>query len=57
MYIPVSLLLYLYCNNFLAPVVCWHRLVDAKLQLTELYWLVAYPIMLLYACFVIITIF
>lgn len=33
------------------------RLIDAKLSLTELYWLVAYPIMLLYACFVIITIF
>lgn len=33
------------------------RLIDAKLQLTELYWLVAYPIMLLYSCFVLITIF
>jgi hypothetical protein len=33
------------------------RLIDAKLSLTELYWLVAYPIMLLYACFVIITVF
>jgi hypothetical protein len=34
-----------------------NRLIDAKLSLTELYWLVAYPIMLLYACFVIITVF
>lgn len=33
------------------------RLINAKLHLTELYWLVAYPIMLLYSCFVIITIF
>mmetsp|Transcript_23821 Transcript_23821/g.39770 ORF Transcript_23821/g.39770 Transcript_23821/m.39770 type:complete len:270 (-) Transcript_23821:226-1035(-) len=34
------------------------RLIDAKLALgPELYYLVAYPIMLLYACFVIITIF
>jgi hypothetical protein len=33
------------------------RLIDAKLNLTEQYWLVAYPVMLLYSCFVIITIF
>lgn len=33
------------------------RLIDAKLHLTELYWLVAYPIMLLYSCFVLITVF
>jgi hypothetical protein len=33
------------------------RLIDAKLHLTEQYWLVAYPVMLLYSCFVLITIF
>lgn len=33
------------------------RLIDAKLQLTEQYWLVLYPVMLLYSCFVLITIF
>ena len=33
------------------------RLFDAKLQLTETYWLVVYPIALLYSCFVLITIF
>eukprot|EP01039_Chlorochromonas_danica_P011743 gene11743-13193_t len=33
------------------------RLFDAKLNLTEQYWLLAYPIMLLYSCFVLITIF
>jgi len=33
------------------------RLIDAKLQLQDLYWLTAYPIMLLYSCFVIITVF
>jgi len=33
------------------------RLIDAKLQLQDLYWLIAYPIMLLYSCFVIITVF
>lgn len=33
------------------------RLIDAKLHLTEQYWLVAYPVMLLYACFVLISIF
>lgn len=33
------------------------RIFDAKLHLAEQYWLVAYPTMLLYSCFVIITIF
>lgn len=33
------------------------RLLDAKLHLTEQFWLVAYPVMLLYSCFVLITIF
>mmetsp|Transcript_4962 Transcript_4962/g.7582 ORF Transcript_4962/g.7582 Transcript_4962/m.7582 type:complete len:249 (-) Transcript_4962:84-830(-) len=33
------------------------RIFDSKLQLTEQYWLVAYPIMLLYSCFVLITVF
>ena len=33
------------------------RLFDAKLQLSEQYWLVVYPIVLLYSCFVLITIF
>ena len=33
------------------------RLFDAKLGLTEQYWLVAYPVVLLYSCFVLITIF
>lgn len=33
------------------------RIFDAKLHLTEQYWLVAYPAMLLYSCFVLITIF
>lgn len=33
------------------------RIFDAKLHLTEQYWLLAYPTMLLYSCFVIITIF
>lgn len=33
------------------------RIFDAKLRLTDQYWLVAYPTMLLYSCFVIITIF
>jgi len=35
------------------------RLFDAKLnlQITEQYWLVVYPIMLLYSCFVLITVF
>ena len=33
------------------------RLFDAKLKLTELYWLVAYPTMLFYSCFVLITVF
>ena len=33
------------------------RILDAKLHLTEQYWLVAYPAMLLYSCFVLITIF
>jgi protein YIPF5/7 len=33
------------------------RLFDAKLQLTEQYWLVAYPVVLMYSCFVLITIF
>jgi len=33
------------------------RLLDAKLKLTEQYWLFAYPIMLLYSCFVLLTIF
>jgi len=33
------------------------RLLDAKLHLTDQYWLVAYPTMLLYSCFVLITIF
>lgn len=33
------------------------RFLDAKLNLTEQYWLLAYPVMLLYCCFVLITIF
>lgn len=33
------------------------RIFHAKLHLTEQYWLVAYPSMLLYSCFVLITIF
>lgn len=33
------------------------RIFHAKLVLTEQYWLVAYPVMLLYSCFVLITIF
>ncbi len=33
------------------------RLFDKKLVLTEQYWLVAYPVVLLYSCFVLITIF
>ena len=33
------------------------RLLDAKLQLSDQYWLVVYPISLLYSCFVLITIF
>ena len=33
------------------------RIFDAKLQLTEQYWLVVYPTVLLYSCFVLITIF
>eukprot|EP01037_Dinobryon_pediforme_P019219 gene19219-19599_t len=35
------------------------RLLDARLDLTNVgqYWLVAYPIMLFYSCFVLITIF
>ena len=33
------------------------RIFHAKLHLTEQYWLVAYPNMLLYSCFVLITIF
>ena len=33
------------------------RLFDAKLALTEQYWLVTYPVVLLYSCFVLITIF
>ena len=33
------------------------RIFDAKLQLTEQFWLVAYPTMLFYSCFVLITIF
>jgi protein YIPF5/7 len=33
------------------------RLIDAKIQLIEQYWLVFYPVMLLYSCFVLITIF
>ena len=33
------------------------RLFDSKLVLTEQYWLVAYPVVLLYSCFVLITIF
>jgi len=33
------------------------RLLNAKLGLTEQYWLVAYPVMLMYSCFVLITIF
>lgn len=33
------------------------RIFDAKLHLAGQYWLVAYPTMLLYSCFVIITIF
>ena len=34
-------------------------LLDARLDLTNVgqYWLVAYPIMLFYSCFVLITIF
>jgi len=44
-----------------AIVIAWStyaatRLFDAKLELTEQYWLVVYPIVLLYSCFVIITI-
>lgn len=43
-------------------VICWSthsatRLFHAKLCLMDQYWLVAYPVMLLYSCFVIITIF
>jgi len=33
------------------------RILDAKLVLTEQYWLVVYPVVLLYSCFVLITIF
>ena len=33
------------------------RLFDAKLSLQEQYWLVAYPVMLLYCCFVLMTVF
>ena len=33
------------------------RLLDAKLNLNDQYWLVVYPISLLYSCFVLITIF
>jgi hypothetical protein len=33
------------------------RLLNAKLDLREQYYLVAYPITLLYSCFVMITIF
>lgn len=33
------------------------RLFHAKLGLSDQYWLVAYPVMLLYSCFVLITIF
>jgi len=33
------------------------RLFDAKLHLTEQFWLVAYPVALLYSCFVLITVF
>jgi protein YIPF5/7 len=33
------------------------RLFDAKMGLTEVKWLVAYPVVLLYSCFVLITVF
>jgi hypothetical protein len=33
------------------------RLFDSKLSLTEQYWLVVYPVVLLYSCFVLITVF
>lgn len=45
--------LHLFCFN---PFI-FLRLIDASLNLTEQYWLVAYPVMLLYSCFVLITIF
>jgi hypothetical protein len=34
-----------------------YRMFEAKLGLTDQYWLVAYPTMLMYSCFVLITIF
>ena len=45
-----------------AAVVIWcsiaaTRLLDAKLKFSEQYYLIAYPIMLLYSCFVLLTIF
>lgn len=33
------------------------RILDAKLELTDTFWLVVYPVALLYSCFVLITIF
>ena len=33
------------------------KIFDAKLNLTDQYWLVVYPVSLLYSCFVLITIF
>ena len=33
------------------------RLLDGTIELTDQYWLVAYPVMLLYSCFVLITIY
>lgn len=33
------------------------RLLDGTIELTDQYWLVAYPVMLLYSCFVLITVY
>jgi hypothetical protein len=32
------------------------RMFDAKLQLAEVYWLVCYPVVLLYSCFALISV-